>query len=154
MVLFEVIQASTLAHTIAESRWMTAVLSSAHLLGFTLVMGSAVIANLRLVGTLFKEHPIAEVTRPATRALALGLVVSATTGLLMFAPRAVGAANNSTFRLKMVLLVAAVAWQAFVQPYAARNSPEPVALARALGTAGLILWIGLALAGCAFILFE
>ena len=43
-------RSSWLAHVIAESQWLTAALSSLHLLGFTLVMGSALLSNLRMLG--------------------------------------------------------------------------------------------------------
>jgi hypothetical protein len=154
MSLFDALQASALAHAIAESRWATAILSAVHLIGFTVVMGSALVTNLRLVGALFPERPATDVMRPATRALAVGLAISAATGALLFAPRAAHAAVNSIFQVKMLLLASAVTWHATVQPRVASRMPEPVAAVRVLGATGLALWVSLALAGCAFILFE
>lgn len=154
MTLFDALQASALGHAIAESRWATAILSAVHLIGFTLVMGSAVVTNLRLVGALLPDRPAADIMRPATRGLAIGLAISAATGVLLFTPRAAHAAVNSIFQVKMLLLVSAVTWHVLVQPRFAARTPEPAATVRLLGATGLALWVGLAVAGCLFILFE
>ena len=151
--MLEALQDSWIAHAIGESQMLTASLSALHLLGFTLVMGSAVLANLRLMGLVLADLPFSDVMRPASRGLAVGLVVSATTGFLLFMPRAEGAAGNSTFRLKLSLLVAALLAHLFVADRVAAPS-SAAAAARAVGATGLLLWFGVALAGCAFILLE
>jgi hypothetical protein len=51
------------------------------------------------------------------------------------------------------LLFTAVGVQALAVPRVAQAWRQP-ASAYATGAAGLALWLGLALAGCAFILFE
>jgi hypothetical protein len=147
------VQTSALAQAIGNSRWATAVLSSLHLVGFTLLMGSTLISNLRLLGAVLPDRPIDEVTRPAARAAWIALAISAATGSLLFVPRASGAVANPTFQLKMLLLATAVGVQALALPRVAHSPLQPAA-ARVTGAAGLVLWLGLALAGCAFILFE
>jgi len=63
---------------------LTGALSSVHVIGFTLVTGGALVANLNLLGVLFPGRPPIEVTRPASRGIAAGLAISALTGLLLF----------------------------------------------------------------------
>ena len=105
--MLEYLQASRLAHAVGESQMLTATLSSLHLLGFTTIMGSALVSNLRMLGLLLPEQPATDITRPTSRALAAGLVLSALTGALLFMPRAAGAAANPIFRLKLGLILAA-----------------------------------------------
>ena len=62
--MLSALQSSWLAHAIGESQTLTAALSALHLIGFTLVMGSALVSNLRLLGRLFPERPATAVTRP------------------------------------------------------------------------------------------
>ena len=152
--MLEALQSSWLARAIGESQMLTASLSAMHLIGFTLVMGSALVSNLRLLGRLLPERDATEVTRPAARALVVGLLISATTGLLLFAPRARGAAANSTFQVKLALIVAAALIHFAVQPRVARHAHEAPGAARVVGAIGLALWAGVALAACAFILIE
>lgn len=55
--MLEWIQTTALAQEIAQSLMLTAALSAAHMLGFTLVTGSALVVNLRLLGALLTERP-------------------------------------------------------------------------------------------------
>lgn len=152
--LFEWVETTVLAIAIRESLRLTAGLSAAHLVGFTLVTGGALVANLRLLGVLLPGRPAAQITDPAARGIAVGLALSVTTGLLLFGPRASSAAANSTFQLKMGLLVAAAAFHFVVHRQVARHGTASTAVQRMTGAVGLALWTSLALAGCAFILLE
>jgi hypothetical protein len=152
--MLEALQGSWLAHTIGESQMLTASLSSLHLIGFTLVMGSALVSNLRMTGVLLPERPASDVTDPAARVVLIGLAISAATGLLLFVPRAEGAAANSTFRVKLTLLALAVLVHFVAQLRVARDADAGRGIATLVGLLGIALWMGVALAGCAFILLE
>jgi hypothetical protein len=137
-------QNSAVASAVGNSPTVTAVLSAFHALGFTFVMGGALFANLGKLGVLFPSRPVHEVAGPGSRLIALGLVLSLPTGLLLFGPRALVAAHNSTFQLKLLLIVVASAVQFGLLRRATR----------AVGAIGLTLWAALALTACAFILLE
>ena len=147
-------QATGVAATVRDSLLLTGALSAVHLLGFTLVTGGALVSNLRLLGALFPQYPVADVSRPASRGIAVGLALSLTTGLLLFAPRAIAASANGTFQLKMLLLLSAAIFQVTLHRSAARSPHASTRLLRMIGVVGLALWFGLALASCAFILLE
>jgi hypothetical protein len=138
-------QSSAVASAVGDSPTITAVLSAFHALGFTFIMGGALFANLGALGVLFPARPAADTTGPGSRLVALGLALSVPTGILLFGPRAVAAGHNSTFQLKLLLIVAAAAVQfALVRRRGTRG----------VGALGLLLWISLALTACAFILLE
>ena len=162
---FAWLEATRVATTVRDSLTLTGALSSVHLIGFTLVTGGALVANLNLLGVLFPGRPPIEVTRPASRGIALGLAISALTGVLLFAPRATTASVNWIFQLKMALLVAAVLCHVLVHRRVARSPGHnrftgefamswSRSTQRATAIVGLLLWTGLALSGCAFILLE
>jgi hypothetical protein len=148
------VETTTVATTVGQSLLLTASLSAIHLLGFTLVTGGALVANLRLLGALLPQYPVIEITRPASRGIALGLAISIATGLLLFAGKATAVSANGTFQLKMLLLVAAALFHFTWHRRVARRGAASVRLLQVTGALGLSLWVGLALAGCAFILFE
>jgi hypothetical protein len=148
------LEGTGVATTVRDSLMLTGALSAVHLVGFTLVTGGALVANLNLLGLLFRGRPPIEVTRPATRGIAVGLAISALTGVLLFGPRATVASANSIFQMKMALLAAAVAFHLTVHQRVARKQAGADAVRRVTGAVGLLLWLGLALAGCAFILLE
>jgi hypothetical protein len=147
------LEGTRMAITVRDSLILTGALSAVHLVGFTLTTGGALVANLNLLGVLFPDRPPIEVTRPASRGIALGLAISALTGVLLFAPRATVASVNGIFQTKMLLLIAAVLFHALVHQRVAGSSVSASAR-RGTGAVGLLLWTGLALAGCAYILLE
>ena len=151
--LFVWLEGTRLAITVRDSLTLTGALSAVHVVGFTLTTGGALVANLNLLGVLFPERPPIEVTRPASRGIALGLTISALTGLLLFAPRATVASVNGIFQVKMLLLVAAVLFHTLVHQRVARVATS-LSLRRGTVAVGLLLWTSLALAGCAYILLE
>ena len=152
--MLEALQDSRLAHFIGESQMITAALSSLHLVGFTLVMGSALMFNLRMLGATLREVTAASIIRSASRVLVTGLVISITTGTLLFVPRAAGASANSIFRLKLTLLAGALLLHFVIQRRVASTSADGSMAQRLSGAAGVGVWTALALAGCAFILLE
>jgi hypothetical protein len=143
--LIDWIAATSLATTVAASAQITAWLSAVHVVGFALVTGSALVANLRGLGVLMPASTLGDVLRPAKRAILLGLAISVATGAPLFAARAAEVAANGTFQLKMSLLAAAVVVQ---------FTPLPESATRLVAGVRLALWLGLALAACAFILLE
>jgi hypothetical protein len=154
MPFFAWLEGTPLALTVRDSLMLTGSLSAVHLIGFTLTTGGALVANLNLLGVLFPERPPIEVTRPASRGMALGLAISALTGVLLFGPRATVASANWIFQLKMALLVTAAVFHLVLHRRVARNAAASLLMRRATAVVGLVLWTGLALAGCAFILLE
>lgn len=152
--MLEWLEATQLARAIAQSLMLTASLSAVHMLGFTLVTGGALLANLRLLGVLFPRRSAAEVTEPATLGIALGLAISVVTGLLLFAGRASRVIESDAFQLKMLLLLAAASFHFTWHRRVARRASAGRGVLRATGAVGLSLWLGLAAAACAFILFE
>jgi hypothetical protein len=148
------LQTSRVAATMGQSQMLTAVVSGVHLLGLTLVVGGALVSGLRLVGWIFPDRPVADVASGAVRGIGVGLTVSVITGLLLVAPRAAAAAENTFFQLKMLLLVAAAALHVGVYRRVMRRNESPRGPLKFAGALNVILWFGVAVAGCAFILFE
>lgn len=152
--VFSWLETTAVARSVGESLPLTASLSAVHLLGFMLVMGGALLADLRLLGVVLPRRTVGEVATPAGRVILLGLVVSVATGLLLFSSRAASVIASGTFQLKMSLLLAATLFHfTILRGVASRSAPRP-ALLRSVGATGLCLWVGLAFAGAAFILFE
>jgi tellurite resistance protein TehA-like permease len=149
----EWLETTAIALTVRDSQLLTGGLSAVHLLGFTLTMGGALVGNLTMMGALFRGRPLVDVARPTSRGIAAGLGLSVVTGALLFAPRATAASGSAIFQAKMLLLLGAASFHFAVHYPMARRARHAWAL-RVTGAAGLALWAGLALAGCAFILLE
>ena len=148
------LESSRVAAAVGQSTLLIGSLSAIHLLGMTVLVGGAFVSSLRLMGVILSEHPVADVASTISRGMAFGLALSVATGLLMFAPRASMAIDNSFFQLKMLLLLVAVVFHFSVHRGVTRRVDAPPRLLTCAGAAGLALWFGVAASGCAYILLE
>lgn len=151
LAFFTWLEATSVAIVVKDSLLLTAGLSAVHVLGMTLITGGAVVSNMRLLGALLASDDLVTITRAAARGIAVGLLLSVTSGLLLFMARATAAGVNPAFRTKMVILVTASLFQFTVHGWACRHIVNRSAL-RLVGVAGLCLWIGVAGAGAYYIL--
>ena len=91
--------------------------------------------------------------RAARRGSVLGLALSISTGLLLVAPRIATASTDRVFIIKMLILFTAAVFHFAIYQPAARGRQSLVSPSLAGGVA-FLLWFGVVLAGCAFILLE
>lgn len=148
------IQSTRIATTIGNSTLLTGLISGIHLLGLTLLVGGALVSGLRMLGVVLTDRPIGDVASGPARGMTVGMMISMTSGLLLFAPRASAAVENSFFQIKMSLLCAAVTFHFAVYRAVIQRTNARTSVIRTAGALCLTLWCGVALAGCAFILFE
>jgi hypothetical protein len=148
------LESTGLARTVGESLPVTAWLSAAHALSYTLTMSAGLIFNLHASGLVFPAARSETIARVAVRLLVPGLTVSVLTGFALFTPRASYTALGGVFQLKMALLLAAAAFQLTFMARLLRRPLMAVGLLRAGGALGAALWIALAVTACWFILFE
>ena len=145
------IETTAVAAAMRGSLWLYPIVEITHIVGFVVLVGAAVMFDLRLLGvsptlpaSLMARHHL-----PWARAALLLVVPS---GLLMFAAHATEFAANPAFRLKLVLLaLAGLNALAFhrgsFRSVAAWESHAVPAAARVAAVASLVLWAGVIAAG-------
>jgi hypothetical protein len=148
------IESTRIASTIGASMWLIASLSAAHVVGYALLIGAALVTNLKWMGLLAPKLAHREITGPAHGGVHLGLAISVVTGVLLVSWKASTALANGIFQLKMLLLVAAVVFQATWRRRVEREPAVAPGLMVCMAGIGVLLWLGLALAGSAYILLE
>jgi hypothetical protein len=124
-------------------------LETLHLFGLTLLLGTMVVLCLRLMGAIFKKQPVAELAGELGPYQITGLCLMLATGLLMFVATAVRCYGNTSFWVKMILLVLALTFHfAYFRKLVRRDdasiSPSAGKLAAAIT---LVLWFGVGMAG-------
>lgn len=142
------------ASTIGQSPLATGFLSAVHLLGLTLIGGAVLVSSLRLFGLLLADHPVPDVAHAAARGLGVGLAISVVSGLILLAPRLSGTLRNGIFQVKIVLVVTAAIFHFTVYRRTIRTGARSSVLNRLSAGIALLLWLGVAVAGCALILLE
>src|SRR2546425_3919418 len=101
------LESSNLATGIRDSLYLFPLIESFHVLGLTLVFGTIVIVDLRLLGIASIQRPFTRITSDILKWTWAAFVWTATTGMLMFITNANVYYHNFFFRTKMVLLALA-----------------------------------------------
>ena len=145
--------ATALSHTIQTAGWIIPLLQTIHILAVAVLFSSAILMDLRLWRLLQRGVPLAEVARrflPAIWPALLALLLSG--GLLIIGePRR--SLLNTTFYLKMTLLVVAIVLTAGLQ-WSLASVPEfwekdwlRRLAARLTATVSVVVWCGIIFAG-------
>jgi len=139
---------SSVALAIRNSRAAFPVIENFHLFALTVLLGSIVVLCLRQFGLILKTQPISEVAtalRPWNR---WALAVMLTSGVLLFLSEAMKCYGNTSFRVKMIFLFAALLFQFTVYNRIVKDEglSAPLGGKVAAGVA-LCLWFGVGLAG-------
>jgi hypothetical protein len=146
------LEGTAVATAMRESSWLYPVVEILHILGFVVLVGSAAMWDLRLLGvsrslpvTLMAGHLL-----PWARG---GLLLAAPTGALLFASDATTIAVNPAFQLKLALIAGAILNAAAFHRWTYRSvrawdchvgTPPPAKLA---GLLSLSLWAGTVASG-------
>jgi hypothetical protein len=146
------LETSGLATLMRQSQWLYPLVEIAHILGFVTLVGSVAMLDLRLLG-FSRSLPVSGMARHLLRWSLGSLLLVVPSGLMMFSAHATEFADNTAFRVKMLLLVTAAANAAWFHRTSFRSVadwntgvPPPLASRVAAGTS-LTLWIGVICCG-------
>ena len=141
---------------VRDSKYGVPILQSLHLTGITLLLGTTLILNLRLLGFGFRRLPmplLSEQLWPWTKA---GLFLSISAGILIFLPDPTRYAHSDPFRLKMILLGLALIFQFTIFKKTVRLDPKLRSRLRnsAVAAISLTLWFGVGWSARAIAFFQ
>jgi hypothetical protein len=141
------LETSALAGAMREWLWLYPIVEILHILGFVVLVGAAVMFDLRLLG-LSRALPITGMAGHLLGWARASLLVVVPTGIMMFAAHATEFAGNPAFRLKLVLIAAAALNAATFHQWPFRTvgawnrDARTPAAARAAAVLSLVLWTG------------
>jgi hypothetical protein len=146
------LETSGLAALMRQSQWLYPIVEIVHILGFVTLVGSVAMFDLRLLG-LSPRLPVAGMARHLLRWSLGSLLLVVPSGLMMFSAHATEFADNTAFRVKMALLVAAAANAVWFHRTSFRSVAEwntdvpPPPGSRIAAVVSLLLWIGVICCG-------
>ena len=126
-----------------------------HLLGLTLLLGSTIVLNIRLLGFGFRSQRISQLTHDTAIFRTVGLVLMLLSGALIFTGGAVSYFEGQWFRRKMVVLLIALVFNftLFRKVTNAEEGRYSPLLNRITGLVALLLWFSVGAAGRAIAFF-
>jgi hypothetical protein len=144
------LESSALAQWMRGAGMAYAAVNLVHLLGLTLLLGSMLLLDLRLLG-LGRRLSLTEVSRLLTPVALIGLLLQAGSGFALLAADAGPLFSNLAFRWKLALITVALAnavlfrwlWSRSLIDWD-RSAPMAGRLQAALS---VLLWLGVAAAG-------
>ncbi|MGA2190206.1 MAG: DUF6644 family protein [Steroidobacteraceae bacterium] len=130
---------------IRESDWLFPSIETVHVLALTLVIGSILMVDVRLLGIGNRARSVRSVTEQYLPLTWVSFAVAAGAGALLFSSKAVTYFGDFPFRLKMVCLALAGINMAYFHRSAFRRVAEwdhgrPPLGARVAGGLSLLLW--------------
>jgi len=140
------LESSSAALFIRQSVWLYPIVEIVHIAGFAVLVGAAVLFDVRLLG-FSKTLPVNECVRYLAFWARLSFLAVLPSGFILFMVDATGMASNPVFQLKLVLIGAAILnamiFHRFTLKYVYQwnvNQPAPAA-AKMAGTISIFLWL-------------
>ncbi|HEY0340976.1 MAG TPA: DUF6644 family protein, partial [Steroidobacteraceae bacterium] len=150
---FKSLEDTGLASGIRDSLYFFPFIEAVHVMALSVVFGTIMIVDLRLLGVASTHRPFARMSAELLRITWGAFTVAALTGALMFMTNARVYAANTSFRVKMVLLLLAGINMAFFHLTAGRSvalwdkERSAPRIGRATAALSLSLWIAIIFAG-------
>lgn len=146
------LEATAAATAMRQSMWLYPIVEILHIIGFVVLVGSAAMFDLRLLG-LSRQLPVTGMERHLLTWARAAVLVIVPTGGLMFIAHANEFAGNPAFRLKLLFLTLAALNAALfhLRPFRHvagwdHGAPTPLA-ARVAACLSLALWTGVIACG-------
>jgi len=145
------LEETTLSTTVRESVWIYPAAELLHIIGFVLLVGSAITFDLRLLG-LSRGIPVRALAGHVLPWAQLGLAIVVPTGLTMFLSEPSMMAANPAFRVKLILVACGIANAlSFRWPFRAVSRWDQDAVApvwvRLNAVLSLVIWLSTIAAG-------
>ncbi len=142
---------TSVSETIQSISWIVPTVQTIHIVAITVVSGSILMINLRLIGVFAADQPLKDVSSRFLPFVWWPLLVLLATGAIMIIGEPPRSLKNPAFQLKMTLLVAAIVTTAIYQRILRRNPAFVTtggrAGAAALASVSMLLWVGIIFAG-------
>lgn len=141
--LFELYARTPLSLAIRQSSWAFAVIEVFHLIALAALGGALLVAGLRLIGPAFRFAEPDRVWKGLRPVIGWSLLAAIASGVLLVGSNPMKYYFNDAFRVKMALLALALVAIGAIDRRARRARPAP----RVAAALGLLLWLGVGLAG-------
>jgi len=145
--LFHWFDETAIGQGIRSSTYWFPAIEVVHLLGLTLLYGSVLVLDLRLLGLGMRRQSVAQMDSEITPYKLWGIVLMFGTGIPLFLSEALKCYDNVGFWFKMTALLLAILFEFTVHRSVLHSeSPSPLVL-KATALTSMLLWLSVGLGG-------
>jgi hypothetical protein len=126
--------------------WAYGVTEVAHIGSLALAIGLIAVVDLRLFNRGIVQATPARLLRATAIGTLIGFIVAITTGFMIFSTDPARYLAHPAMRLKLILLLAALAFNYTIHSHVARGHRSP-AVCRSVAVVSLSLWIAVVFSG-------
>lgn len=147
------LSATPISLVIQSVSWIIPAVQSIHIMAVTIVVGSVLMVDMKLLGVVGRGTAISDGTRRFLPWVWAALVVLLITGTILTAAEPRRELINNVFRLKMALILVVCAGTGAFQQIVSRNAvawgekPSSQWSARFLAIVSLALWVAIIMCG-------
>jgi hypothetical protein len=145
--LFRWSQNTALGTVVRKSDDLFPITEVIHLFGLTLLLGTVIAMNLRLLGFGASARLDAAQGQGEARIFWPAFGVTVVTGTVLFLAEPLKCYNNAAFLAKMALLLVALLFHVTLHRWIRRSADIPAAAGRAVAVLSLALWFAVGVAG-------
>jgi hypothetical protein len=140
--LFEWLDHTAIGEALRTNRVLFPLVSTFHLLGLALLVGTILIVDLGLLGVGMNRQPVSRVASQLEPLTWIGLVVMLITGPVLLTGEAIKLFSNLAFWTKLVFVALAIAFYSTIRRKAVSDgSSMTPSGAKSVGIVSLALWI-------------
>ena len=103
-------QTNALSQLMSNGKWPYPALEILHIAGLVVVFGSMLVLNLRIFGRILWQEPVPQVAAGLAPLTLAGVAAQLVSGPILFMGSAMKLSESTSFKLKMLLLLAALAY--------------------------------------------
>jgi hypothetical protein len=126
--------------------WAYGATEVVHIASMALGIGLIIVLDLRLLGVPIGGATSQRLVKATTLGSVIGLVLAITTGMMIFSTDPARYFDHQTMRFKIVVLVAALAFN-FTVHNAIAKRPDPATAGYVVAGISLLLWVAIVFSG-------
>ena len=145
---FKWLDTTSISKFINNSNWLFPAIEGVHIVALALLFGAVIMLNLRMLDVLMKGRPLPRLLKELQPWTFWSLTVILLTGSMLFIAEAVKSFYSNPFRIKIVVLVLAIAFHFGVSSrLMQQDDTSRPAWSKAAAVLAIAMWVTVGFAG-------
>jgi hypothetical protein len=146
---FQWFDKSSIGTWVSDSSWLFPAIEAVHIVALTLLFGAILMLNLRLLGLILTDKPVARLARHLAPWVLCSLVIILASGVLLFSSEAMKSYASVPFQVKMLFLFTAIIFHYTIYSRLTKAAEGRIRPAwnKLAAIVSVALWLGVGIGG-------